>query len=154
MTNDEEENTERVPLHNKLNDIFGIENVQPASKQVAVIPEKTTEIVAVDNEDDRQVAEDFNDTRDTLRELEYTGKTVLDHFVQIAKDSESPRAMEVLGNFMKTLSDISMSKLDIHEKKKALKTNKNEPAPGSMNIQNANIIVGTTNDILSNRDKK
>ena len=150
MTNDEEEKKYRSN-DEKLNQIFGIDNISLKKDLPAVIEQKE-QLPAVVSHDEKEFDDDFNETRDTLKELEQTGKAVLDHFVQIAKDSESPRAIEVLGNFMEKLSDISLSKLDIHEKKKKHKqkddSGKQAPA-GTMNIENANILVGTTADLLN-----
>lgn len=148
--NDETDNNspERKNLDNRLNDLFGLPNVINTDKSnLPVVTEDTS-----DEEDD--VKQDFDDTRETLRELENMGKDVLDHFVNIARESESPRAIEVLANYMKTLSEISLSKIDIHERRKALKDKKPETTNPNMNIQNANIIMGTTADYLAQKKLK
>ena len=144
----------KKPVHDKLNDMFGIPT---ASSQVPVIAEPAALPAVVDADDDAQLDADFAETRATLKELEATGKDVLDKFAQTAQDSESPRAIEVVATLMKTVADISLQKIDLHQKRKDAKAPKESAAPvGGMQIQNANIMVGTTADVLAsmkNNDK-
>lgn len=150
MTNDDNDKKKYISSSEKLNDIFGL---TPSPENLpAQVESKETLPAIVESPKDEEFDDDFRETRDTLKELEQTGKAVLDHFIQIAKDSESPRAIEVLGGFMEKLSDISLAKLDIHEKKKKHKQKDKDDkptSPGAMNIENANIIVGTTADLLN-----
>lgn len=150
MTNDDG----KKPVHDKLNDMFGIPS---PSHQVPVIAEPAALPAPVTNADeDAQLDADFAETRATLKELEATGKDVLDKFAQTAQDSESPRAIEVVATLMKTVADISLQKIDLHQKRRDAKGVKEAPVVPGMNIQNANIMVGTTADMLAsmkNNDK-
>ena len=65
----------------------------------------------------------------------------------VALNSESPRAYEVVSTMMKNLTDMNLQLMDIHGKKKDLSASSTPAAtPGTITTNNA-IFVGTTKDI-------
>jgi hypothetical protein len=86
---------------------------------------------------------DCDNTRDNLYQLLQTGQDALESALEIAKDSENPRAFEVVGNLIKQLSDINHQIIDIHAKRQKL-----EPKEGMTNITNNNaIFCGSTAEL-------
>jgi hypothetical protein len=67
--------------------------------------------------------------------------------VEIAKQSESPRAFEVVSTLMKTLLDANKDYVDISTKKKYATEEKNGGKPEQQNVTNNNLILSTA-DLL------
>ena len=93
-------------LNEKLSEVLDIE---------PYVKESNTEVVPVDSiEDDAEYA------RQNLRKLIDKGSIAADHIVEIAKQSEHPRAFEVAANMMKNLADMNKDLLEIQKRKKDL----------------------------------
>ena len=93
-----------------------------------------------------KIEDDYDHDRDNLRELLTQGKSALETALSVAKQSEHPRAFEVVGGLMKQLADINQQLMDVHQQKKKLE----EPAKGtaSKEVTNNNaIFVGSTADL-------
>jgi hypothetical protein len=91
---------------------FGI---QPMG-QTEVIT-KTGEVI---NDATNKVEADYDTTRNNLRILLQQGQEALQKSLDVAMQSEHPRAFEVVGNLMKQLADINQQLLDIHQQKQKL----------------------------------
>jgi endoglucanase Acf2 len=91
---------------------FGI---QPMG-QTEVIT-KTGEVI---NDTTNKVEADYDTTRNNLRILLQQGQEALQKSLDVAMQSEHPRAFEVVGNLMKQLADINQQLLDIHQQKQKL----------------------------------
>lgn len=100
-------------MSNKISEIFDVEPIQQEQQfQVAEIkPEETN----TDVDDDVEFA------RRNIKEILRTGMNAMETANQIASESESPRAFEVLSTMMKTLGDMNSQLIDLHEKKKKAK---------------------------------
>ena len=115
---------------------------------VTTIPK--TEVITQDGEiistSNSKVEADFETSRTNLRVLLQQGQEALQKSLDVAMQSEHPRAFEVVGNLMKQLADVNQQLLDIHQQKQKL------DAPGkieaSKNITNNNaIFVGSTSEL-------
>lgn len=74
-----------------------------------------TELTIVDQESSTD--EDYKKSRDNIYELIEQGKEGIEVALAIAKDTESPRSIEVFFSGLKTLADINLQLLDINKKK-------------------------------------
>lgn len=96
------------------------------------------------------VEDDFKTARDTLRGILGESGDVLTELKKLAKESDSPRAYEVLSNLIKTYADTSKDLLEIHEKKNKAKKSSGEDTskapPGVQNNQQNNIIFSGNED--------
>ncbi len=92
-----------------------------------------------------KIEDDYDHARDNLRELLTQGKSALETALSVAKQSEHPRAFEVVGGLMKQLADINQQLMDVHQQKKKLE----EPSKGSTKEVTTNnaIFVGSTADL-------
>lgn len=104
--------------------------------------ERKTEIVEVKDsiEDDAEFA------RQNLRTLIQKGNDAADHIVEIAKQSEHPRAFEVAAGILKNLADMNKDLLEIQKRKQDLQpkiTNNNQ----NINVDKA-VFVGSTAELL------
>ena len=88
-----------------------------------------------------EVEDDYDYARKNLRDLIDSGMGDLNTVMDIARQSESPRAFEVATNLMKTLTDTNKDLLDLAKKKKDLTQEKN-----TQNVTNA-LFVGSTADL-------
>lgn len=105
-------------------------NIVP--KQVTVVEENTT------------VNDDYEYARKNLRSLIDNGKDVMDNLAYLAKEGESPRTYEVLGQLIKTLAETNKDLLDLAKKKKDIQQEKNAEQP--THVTNA-LFVGSTADL-------
>ena len=87
------------------------------------------------------ISKDYDFARQNLYDVIDKGNQALDYLLELAKESEHPRASEVVGQLTKTLVDANNNLLDIQKKVKEL--SKTE-SPKS--VTNA-LFVGSTNDL-------
>ena len=57
--------------------------------------------------EEKNVDNDYKYSRDTYYELVEKGKQSLELMIEVARESEHPRAFEVLGNMIKQISDVN-----------------------------------------------
>jgi hypothetical protein len=112
---------------------------------------KTGEVI---NDSTNRIQDDFDITRNNLRILLQQGQEALQKSLDVAMQSEHPRAFEVVGNLMKQLADINQQLLDLHQQKQKLDT----PKEGSRKeVTNNNVIfTGSTaelNKLIKNMSK-
>ena len=101
-----------------------------------------------------KIEDDFEITRNNLRILLQQGQEALQKSLDVAMQSEHPRAFEVVGNLMKQLADINQQLLDLHQQKQKL----DEPskAEKAKQVTNNAIFVGSTaelNKLIKNMSK-
>lgn len=89
------------------------------------------------------VEDDAQHARETLRNLIDKGNEAIDGILHIAKNSDHPRAYEVAGQLIKTVSDTAKDLLEIQKRKKDLEK---EDKP-KIQTQN-NLFVGSTHELL------
>ena len=99
--------------------------------------------------DKDNVKSDYEYSRDTYYELLEKGKMSLETMMEVARESEHPRAFEVLSNMIKNLSDVHDRLMDLNKKNKVLE----EPLKQVENQQN-NIFLGSTADLQKLLKKK
>ena len=120
-----------------LNEVLGITaEVMPLEKP----KEKIKDIVVPDNKDPDI---DFETGRKNLYNLLDKGNEAIDGILALAKEGEHPRAYEVAGQLIKTVSEVSQNLLDLQDK---LKKVKDIPDKGPKNVTNA-LFVGSTTEL-------
>lgn len=90
------------------------------------------------------VDDDYEYARKNLRSLIDNGKDVMDNLSFLAKEGESPRTYEVLGQLIKTLAETNKDLLDIAKKKKDIQQEKGGEQP--THVTNA-LFVGSTAEL-------
>jgi hypothetical protein len=88
---------------------------------------------------------DYETTRSNLHSILAQGQDALTHALSVAKNSEHPRAFEVVGGLMKHLSDINTQLLDLNKKKQQLDNPKSTSKEGP--VTNNSIFVGSTAEL-------
>jgi hypothetical protein len=88
--------------------------------------------------------DDYEYARQNLYDVIEKGSDALEHIMDIAKQSESPRAFEVVTNLIKTMVDANKDLLELQKKNKELMKS---DEPEHKNVTNNNLIL-TTADLL------
>ena len=102
--------------------------------------------------DSDQIKSDYDHSRDTYYDLIQKGQESLDLMMQFARESEHPRAFEVLSGMIKNVSDVTDRLMDLQKKTKDI--NKDEKQVNG--TTNQNLFVGSTTDLqrmLQEQDK-
>jgi hypothetical protein len=98
-------------------------------------------------EDDENL-KDIETVRQNIANVIDIGKEAMEEMLEIAKQSEQPRAFEVVSTLMKTLLDANKDYADISSKKKYAKEELLGPKQAAQtNVTNNNLIVSTA-DLL------
>ena len=118
----------------------------PAVKAPAEEEAKSLPVVMSDI--DEENLKDIEDVRQNVASVIETGKDAMQEMLEIAKQSEQPRAFEVVSTLMKTLLDANKDFADISTKKKFAKEEINGPKENAQtNTVNNNLILSTS-DLL------
>ena len=121
-------------IDDKLNEVLDIANdvtVEEVKKTLPVVPE------------DKDPDIDFETGRKNLYNLLDKGNEAIDGILELAKEGEHPRAYEVAGQLIKTVSEVSQNLLDLQDK---LKKVKEVPNTAPKNVTNA-LFVGSTTEL-------
>ena len=101
--------------------------------------------------DSSDLTDDYDYSRDTYKRLVDKGQEAIDHMMELALQSDHPRAYEVLGGMLKNVSDMTDKLVSLHgniEKVKAAKTAKGGSESSSQpSVTNNNVFVGSTTDL-------
>ncbi len=125
-------------LNENLSEIFDvepitIEEIQPKNEIVEV---PTDNVI----ESDTEVA------RKNLKTILDKGNSAIEELAVVARDSQHPRAYEVLAGMMKNLADINKDLLEIQKRKQDL-TGKKSSESKDVNIDKA-VFVGSTAELM------
>lgn len=103
---------------------------------------------------DKNIQDDYQTSRDTYIELIEGGKESLELMIQVARESEHPRAFEVLSGMIKNIADVTDKLMDLNKKTKDI--NRSDE-PDKKQITNNNVFIGSTTDLqrlLHNEEEK
>ena len=124
-------------IDDKLNEVLNITTeVMPIE-----VEKKESKEVVVPEDKDPDI--DFETGRKNLYNLLDKGNEAIDGILELAKEGEHPRAYEVAGQLIKTVSEVSQNLLDLQDK---LKKVKEIPEKGPKNVTNA-LFVGSTTEL-------
>jgi hypothetical protein len=134
-----------MKINDKLSEVFDLEPVEYTK-----ITPRMDDIIPINPGSQQEYIEnDFDHVRGNIKELLSTGRSALYDMIEVAKQSEHPRAYEVVGTLMKQLADMNQQLLDAHSQKQKLSgTEKKKEEPASQVTNNA-IFVGSTNDLAT-----
>lgn len=96
------------------------------------------------SEEEKNLKDDYEYSRETYYDLLAKGRESLELMIEVARESEHPRAFEVLSGMMKNMADINDKLMDLNKKNKDI--NKKDEPKQLGNTTN-NLFVGTTTDL-------
>ena len=94
---------------------------------------------------DKDIKDDYEFSRSTYKDLIRTGTSSLDVLAELARESEHPRAFEVLSKTIKDLGDTTEKLMNLQKQKDDLTTKKEEK--NKREVTNNNVFVGSTTDL-------
>ena len=106
---------------------------------------KVKPIIEVDKAEDRQ--KDYTYARAQLYNIVEKMQEGLNDAMDVAQQSEHPRAYEVVFNGAKHTADIVDKLADLHKKMNDLEKEDPKPVGGATNVQN-NMFVGSTSELM------
>ena len=152
--------------NDKISQVLGIRPISEAKQEEEIIddnPSVNNEIEeTIDNPlvkheppqppalnvDDDENIQDLEEARQNIKDLIHTGYDAMAEILEIAKQSEQPRAFEVVSTLMKTMLEANKDLADIASKKKYAKEELLGPKEAAQtNVTNNNLIVSTA-DLL------
>jgi hypothetical protein len=119
-------------LNNKLSEALQIEPISACTSEIIEVKDPI--------EDDAEFA------RQNLRDLIEKGNDAADHIISVAKQSDHPRAFEVVAGMLKNLADMNKDLLEVQKRKQDLQpkvTNNTQ----NLTIDKA-VFVGSTAELL------
>jgi len=96
------------------------------------------------DKNDKKIKDDYEYSRETYYEILEKGKESMELMIEVARESEHPRAFEVLSTMMKNMADVNDKLMDLNKKNKDI--NK-EDDPKQLGNTTNNLFVGTTTDL-------
>ena len=138
-------------MKNKLDDAF---NITPTEVEVADTPENgcsprkeqltNVGITRPDRLTKDDITKDYEYTRGNLYSIIEKGQEAINGILELAQDSEMPRAYEVAGQLIKSVSDATDKLMDLQKKLKDVEEETTQKGPNTVN--NA-LFVGSTAEL-------
>ena len=132
-------------VDDKLNDIFDVQGKIVDQALPVVVAEQPKKEVVSGAPNDESIDADYEYARENLKLFIEQGKVAMENIIFLAKEGESPRAYEVVGQLIKTLSDTNKDLLDLGKKVKDLKSKKDDTQQ-PQHVTNA-LFVGSTAEL-------
>lgn len=134
-------------LDRALNTESNIIDIDVKSSEIEII--KSTE---------NDIQKDYAYTRANLYSLIEKGQEAINGIMELASDSDSPRAYEVAGQLIKSVGDVTDKLIDLQKK---LKDVEETATKTTNNVTNNAVFVGSTSELqkllkqgfLNNKDK-
>ena len=129
-------------MKNNLDDAF---NITPT--EVEVDQTEVKEPVGIQKPDrltKNDIEKDYEYTRGNLYSIIEKGQEAINGILELAQDSEMPRAYEVAGQLIKSVSDATDKLMDLQKKVKDV--NEDSPTKGPNTVNNA-LFVGSTAEL-------
>ena len=125
-------------IDKQLDDILDIsQDIKKKSTEVVKVPERT-----------EHAETDYRYARENLYNLVERGQDSIDGILDLSKETESPRAYEVAGQLIKTVSDTAEKLIDIQKKLKDLEKE------NDVKTQHNHLYVGSTSELQKFLKKK
>ena len=120
----------------RIDEILEITSLVPTSE---INPESTTRVIPQNGKDDDI---DYNYARENYYNLIERNQDAVEEMLEIAKQSEHPRAFEVVGQLIKSGLDANKELMALHKTKKELSIEK-----GPTQVTNQAVFVGSTAEL-------
>ena len=134
-------------VEKNISDALGIE-------YIPVVEEKEIKEIKAVPATQEQADSDYALVRKNLKNIISQSEAAIEGILDVASESESPRAYEVVAQLIHSSLDANGKLMDLHKKMKDL--NKEEGGSGPKSITNNSIYVGSTAELqkfLSERKK-
>ena len=123
----------------KLDDAFNINPEVVETEKVGITPEQKPDRMTKD-----EITRDYEYTRGNLYSIIEKGQEAIDGILELAQESDMPRAYEVAGQLIKSVSDATDKLMDLQKKLKDVNEESQQKGPNS--VINA-LFVGSTAEL-------
>ena len=127
-----------VKKFDKLNETFNVD-----AEIVPVEEEKVSEKIQKYTSDADDIKKDYDYARGNLYSLVEKGQEAINGMLELAQESEMPRAYEVLGQLIKTTTETTEKLMALHKIKKDVEE---DTSKGPTTVNNA-LFVGSTTEL-------
>ena len=130
--------------YNKLNEEF---NVSDDIINAEIVEDDSNLVVDENNQKStsmKDIEKDYEYTRGNLYSLIEKGQEAINGILELAQESEMPRAYEVAGQLIKNVADATDKLMDLQKKLKEVEEEKTPKGP--TNVTNA-LFVGSTAEL-------
>lgn len=130
-----------------LSEVLNEDNAN-AKNEVTIFKSEANELAVHEEKKENEVIKDIEIAKQNIENIIRQGDQSLTEIISIAKQSQSPRAFEVVSTLMKTLLDANRDFVDMSTKKKYAEDEMNAPKEAAQtNVTNNNLILSTA-DLL------
>jgi|TARA_R100000482_G_scaffold110990_2_gene53280 uncharacterized protein YaaN involved in tellurite resistance len=129
--------------YDEIDDALDISPAEVKSNKLAKKEPEITEIVTTTQE---QLKKDYEYTRGNLYSLIEKGQEAVDGILELAQESDSPRAFEVAGQLIKHVGDVADKLADLHKKVKDIEKEDGKSSKAT-NVTNNAVFFGSTADL-------
>jgi len=127
----------------KLNEAFDLPGDIISAESTSISKKVDVEIEKIKSQDD-DIKKDYEYTRGNLYSLIEKGQEAINGILELAQESEMPRAYEVAGQLIKSVADATDKLMDLQKKLKDMDEKSQSKSPTTVN--NA-LFVGSTADL-------
>lgn len=127
-----------------LNETFNIEDSTSIVESEVEVDSLEIEPATKNKSDKDDIQKDYEYTRGHLYSLIEKGQEAINGILELAQESEMPRAYEVAGQLIKSVADATDKLMDLQKKLKDIDESKSSRGPTTVN--NA-LFVGSTADL-------
>ena len=126
-----------MPNYDEIDKALNIES------SIVEVEDTKPEIIPSLNEKQDDIKKDYEYTRANLYSLIEKGQEAINGIMELAGESDSPRAYEVAGQLIKNVGDVTDKLIDLQHKMKKLKE---EDTRGPSTVNNS-VFIGSTADL-------
>ena len=119
-----------------LDDAFNVET--------SIVPAEVEKVQKKEKQNADHISKDYEYTRGNLYSIIEKGQEAINGILELAQESDQPRAYEVAGQLIKSVSDATDKLMDLQKKLKDVGEDKKERGPSTVN--NA-LFVGSTAEL-------
>ena len=124
-----------------IDKVLDIEVVPTKSELVETESPKIEKVI----DSNAQIQKDYEYSRGQYYSIIEKGQEAIDGILELAQESDSPRAYEVAGQLIKSVSDATDKLLDLQKKMKDVQ--KEDNGPTSTNVTNNAVFFGSTTEL-------
>jgi hypothetical protein len=97
--------------------------------------------------EEKEIEDDYEFSRKTYKDLVDKSNSAIEGMMELALQSEHPRAFEVLSIMLKNTSDMTDKLMALQKQKKEIKKKEKEEAIAVTGVTNNNLFLGSVTDL-------
>jgi len=135
--------SKKKTVNDKLSESLEVEYEVEIESEDKPLVRKVDNLPVTKEKLNKDLEKDYCSVRKNMKNLIDIGEEAIDGILNVASESDSPRAYEVASQMIKTVADMNKDLLDMHQK---MKTINKEEVTINHNTNNS-IYVGSTSDL-------